>query len=263
VSRDRALGWLSLAAGVALVMAVQLRAPVAVPLYDGVPVTEPYRYLHPTGSQAGNPTSFQVTKPVSGSQSMTISAYTADAPPQAQLIALEDAFQVPADATEIRVSIAPVEPEEIPAEGVIAGNVYRFAVTDQTGRALVPKRCDRCRTLVLRAPPEVTAGTIAYLDNGTWTNIGTFHAGGVAMYQASVDALGDYAVIASALPGSGGFDPIIVAVLALAVLLVAVAGLFWYRRRPPSMPVAQLRPSGRVPSKRRSSKKSPRGRSSP
>jgi hypothetical protein len=84
------------------------------------------------------------------------------------------------------------------------------------------------------------------------------------MYQADLGGAGDYAVLASAgsTPGDGGgIDLLLFGALALALFFAAVAGLFWYRRRPPPVPVARLggRPD-RVPSKRRS-RKPPSGRS--
>ena len=56
-STDRRRGWLAVLAGAVLVLAIQVAAPVGVPLYDGVVVQEPYRYLHPTGDHVGSPTS--------------------------------------------------------------------------------------------------------------------------------------------------------------------------------------------------------------
>ena len=259
MNRDRALGWLAIGAGIVLALAVQVREPVGVPLYDAVPITEPYRFLSPGSGQAGNPTSFESTPAVNGSVSPVFAAATTDSPPQAQLIALQDAFELTPGATALRVTITPVPPEVLPTQGSIAGNVYRFAVTDQAGTALVAKPCSGCRSMVLRAPEGTGDATVQRLTDGAWTTVSTFHAGAIGMYQANVDALGDFALVTTS--AAGGFDPIIVAVLALVLLLVAVGGLFWYRRRPPTMPVAQLRPTGRVPSKRRGSGRSPRGRS--
>ena len=67
--RSRALGWLAIGVGLGLALAVQVRAPVGVPLYDGVVTAEPYRYLHPTGGQVGDPASASSTEDVSSTQS--------------------------------------------------------------------------------------------------------------------------------------------------------------------------------------------------
>lgn len=258
--RASALGWLAIVGGLALAAAAQVREPVPVPLYDGVPVVEPYRFLAPGPGQVGDPTSFSSAPAVSGDQSPVLVAATTESPPQAQLVALADAFALTEGATGLRVSITPVETDATPSKGTIVGNVYRFEVTDQDGKPLAGKRCEGCRTLVLRAPEGTTDAEVHLLLGGSWTGLQTSHAAG--LYRASPDALGDFALVtSSAGPGGGRFDPLIIAVLALAVLLVAVAGLFWYRRRTPTMPVAELRPTRRLPSKRRGSGKTPRGRS--
>jgi hypothetical protein len=263
VSHRRILGALVAVFGLALALAVQVARPVGVPLYDGVAVMEPYRYLHPTGDQQGDPSSFTSTPAATGNESPFFAAATTESPPQAQLIVEQGAFRMPAGTGQLHVSITPVDPVAQPTEGRIAGNVYRFAVTDASGAALVPSQCDRCRTMVLRAPDGVTDGTVALLENGTWLALNT-PPGLAPLFQSNVDAMGDFAVITGggAAPASSGFDPLIIGVGALAVLLVAIGGLFWYRRRPPPVQVAELRPrQGRVPSKRRGPRRPPSGRS--
>ena len=270
MSRGRALGWLAIAVGLGLALAVQLGAPVGVPLYDGVVVAEPYRYLHPTGDQPGDPTNASSTEPVSGGKSPIFAIATDEQPPQAQLVSQDDAFQLAAGTTELKISITPVDAAVQPSSGSIAGNVYRFTVTDQSGTPVATKPCDTCRSLVLRAPEDVTEGTVAHLVNGAWVGVATFHAGTVAMYQANADTLGDFAVITGAtVPtgdggggGGGGLDPLLFGGIALALFFVAVAVLFWYRRRPPPVPVVRLGPGrGRIPSKRKAPRRPPSGRS--
>jgi len=258
--RERALGWLAVAVGLGLALAVQLRAPHTVPLYDGVVVAEPYRYLHPTGDQVGDPTSASSTADVSGGGSLALA--TTEQPPQAQLIAQIAAFQLPPGTTQLKVSITPVDPQAAPTTGSIAGNVYRFSITDQAGTAVGAKACEGCLSIVLRTPPEVTEGSVAHFENGAWVAIATFHAGAVAMFQANATTLGDFAVIAGSGGGSGGLDPLVFGGIALALFFAAVAGLFWYRRRPPPVPVARLGSGrGRIPSKRKAPRRPPSGRS--
>src|SRR5207247_5239410 len=58
---DRA-GWATLAAGLLLLIGVQLPARhVATALYDGVVTEDPYRYLKPPSGALGNPSSATVT----------------------------------------------------------------------------------------------------------------------------------------------------------------------------------------------------------
>jgi hypothetical protein len=264
VRSDRRLGWLLVLAGGAIALVLQVAAPVGVPLYDGVVIPDPYRYLHPTGNELGDPNSYTATEDVTGNQSPVFAAATDESPPQAQIVAMQDAFQLNAGTTSLNVSITPVDPVAPPTNGTIAGNVYRFAVTDDAGQPVAPKSCEACRTLVLRAPDGVTEGRVQHFAEGAWTDVKTDHAGLAAMYQSNLDALGDFAVVTGATAGgpSGGLDPLIFGGIALAAFFAVVAGLFWYRRRPPPVPVVRLGPGrGRMPSKRRGPRRPPSGRS--
>ena len=259
---DRRLGWLLVLAGATLALALQVVAPVGVPLYDGVVVPDPYRFLHPTGNQLGDPGSYTATEDVTGAQSPVFAAATEESPPQAQIVVMEDAFQLSPGTTSLDVSITPVDPVAPPINATIAGNVYRFAVTDDAGQPLIPKTCVACRTLVLRAPDGVTEGRVQHFADGAWTDVKTDHAGLAAMYQSNLDALGDFAIVTGATSGpSGGLDPLLFGGIALAAFFAVVAGLFWYRRRPPPIPVVRLGPGrGRMPSKRRGPRRPPTGR---
>jgi len=265
--RSRALGWLAIGVGLGLALAVQVRAPVGVPLYDGVVTAEPYRYLHPTGGQVGDPASASSTEDVSSTQSPVFALATTEQPPQAQMIAQADALQMPAGTTALQISIKAVDAQAQPTTGSIAGNVYRFTATNQAGTPVTVKSCNNCLSLVLRSPPEVTEGTVAHFEGGAWVDVSTFHAGTVAMFQGNATALGDYAVIVRAGIVGGADDStslLIIGGIALVAFFAAVAGLFWYRRRPPPVPVATLGTGrGRIPSKRKAPRRPPSGRSRP
>src|SRR6185503_15769151 len=142
-------------------VAVQTAAPVGVPLYDGVVVVEPYRYLHPGDGQAGSPATFTSTPKVTDDKSPIFVAATSESPAQAQLIAQRDAFRLTAGATALSISITPVETTRQPPSGTIAGNVYRFSVTAQDGTQLaVNTGCTDCLSLVLRAPDANAESTV-------------------------------------------------------------------------------------------------------
>ncbi len=281
MTRTRA-GWLLVLGASALALGLQVLAPVGVPLYDGVVIQEPYRFLEPIGDQTGDPGSFSNTLPVDDRGSPVIVAPTTEQPPQAQLIAQRDAFLVPDGVTSITVSITPVGPAAPPPAGsTIAGNVYRFSVTDDSGTLLAPKPCDGCRSLVLRAPDGTENAAIMHLADGTWESVATVHAGTVAMYQANPAVLGDFAVVAG--PGGSPGDGVDVTLLVLgggiALVFVAFVGLMFLRARPtslaPSLP-GRARGEGdgrssdrtatgrsvaeRVPSKRKGSRRPRSGR---
>ncbi len=269
---DRLVGWLAVAAAAVLVLAVQVLAPVGVPLYDGVAVQEPYRFLQPSGDQPGSPSSFSTTVQVTGTESPQVTAPTTESPPQAQLIALPGAFTLPAGATSLSVSVTPVEAPGIPAGGEIAGNVYRFTIVDQSGAPVVVKACVGCISLVMRAPESLKEpARLQRLADGAWTDLETVHAGILGMYATNPTALGDYAVVT----GGGGGGPVdnpdggpgpdggleiesyLVAGGAVVILVLFFVAALVLRRRPAPLPeTPRNRP---IPSKRKRPSRPPDG----
>jgi hypothetical protein len=272
VARDRRLGWLAVLAGSALALAVQLAAPVLVPLYDGVPVTEPYRYLHPTGTHAGQPTSYSSDQPVEGGASPAFAAATAENPPQAQLIAQTGAFALSPGATSVHISITPVEPPAVtPPRGTIAGNVYEISVTDQAGAALTVARCDGCLSLSMRAPDGTDTATLMRFAGGAWAEMDTLPVGVVSMFTSNPTALGVIAVVTTgASPGPGtatapGIDPVVIfGVGAVALWLLIFGFIVWQRVRPAPQPGVPARGRRRgIPSKQRPPRRPGSGRQNP
>lgn len=266
---ERRLGWLAVLGGGLLALAVQVAAPVGVPLYDGVVVQEPYRFLHPTGDQAGNPTSYTDTKFVAEGSSAGFAAFTAESPPQAQLIAQKGAFELTPGASSLQVSITPIEPPAPPEGGSIAGNVYRFSVTDQAGAALAPMSCEGCRSLLLRAPDGIGQASIKRHFDGAWADVETIHAGMTGLFQTNPTALGDYAVITIAEPEPGP-DPVLLVGGALLLLLVGGGAFLLFRVQQAPAETGDGRPRGpggpggppsRIPSKRKRPPRPPSGRS--
>jgi hypothetical protein len=241
-------------AGLAVMAIAQLAAPQgSAPLYDGVVVQDPYRYLAPGSGQADSPTSFTSAVPVDGTTSPQFVAATTENPPQAQLIASPGAFVVPTGVAAINVSIEPV-PASAPApNGPIAGNVYRFAVADQAGTPLtiVPAKLP---TLILRAPDGFLSATIARYSGTGWEALPTQPSGQPGIVYANVSVLGDYALIATAPSGVFGLDTglVVAAVVAAGLSAFVLGFLITRRRRAPAVvrPVPQQRRPR--PSKRRS-----------
>ena len=245
----RRAGLVTLGVGALLVGLGQAVTPAGgPPLYDGVVVAEPYRYLSPPPGAPGNPTSYTATVPVSGGVSPELIAATAENPPQAQLIAPQGAFTLGPASRSITVSISPVPPAVEPSDGHLAGNVYRFSITDQTGLALT---AHEIVTIVLRAPADVTDASIVRLVDDRWEPVDTEHAGQPGMFDANATLFGDFALIAS----SGGPNLLVVggAVLVTIVVVVALGEVLVRNRRPatpdPTPPAPRSRP---IRSKRRS-----------
>lgn len=247
---DRRLGWFAVAAGSLLVLAIQVAQPVGVPLYDGVVVQEPYRFLHPSGDQAGSPSSYSGETPVTTDTSPIFSAYTSENPPQAQLIATRGAFTLTPGATKVLVSITPIEPPPAAADGPIVGNVYRFIVTDQAGTPLEVRNCPACMTLRLRAPEGTSHAALRRYADGAWHEVETFHEGVGGTFVTNVLALGDYAVVSLEEIGSGDVDPLIL-VGGGAVAVILLIGLFLLLRVRQAPPQPEPAPRSRIPSKRK------------
>lgn len=264
---NRRLGILLILGGSALALAVQVAAPVVVPLYDGVQNPEPYRFLRPSGGQAGNPTLANVTEEVLEGVSPVLVAATTEIPPQAQLIAQRDAFELTPGATSIVATVTPIDPPAQPATGDILGNVYRFSVTDQVGTELGITRCDGCVSIALRAPDGGPPATVMRFEGGAWMAVTTRHGGAVALYQTNPVATGIYAVVASGSPGGGVDFVVLLAGAGIALIFLAFIGLLFMRARATPLPAARfpregpVSPTSRIPSKRRGSKRPPSGRS--
>ncbi len=227
----RRVGLGALAAGLAVIAAAQVLAPVhAPPLYDGVVVEEPYRYLSPAAGEAGEPGSYAGVQPIDGGASPAFAAATSESPPQAQLIAQSGAFAPPAGTSELAVAITPLPPT--PPDAIV-GNAYRFSVADGGGLA-VPVASGSFVTLALRAPAGSTDVTIVRSGDGAWAAVPTLRGGQPDVFLANVDALGDFAIRGTAAAGGSGLGdwPRLVGIAAaIGAVLVGVA-LLRPRRSP-------------------------------
>lgn len=197
MKRGSRTAWLVAGAGVVLLVAAARLAPVwRAPLFDGVVIEDPYRYLEPPPGKPGNPTSVSDTLALDQGQSPQLYSGTLETPPQAQMISDRDAFQLPAGTTSIKASITPIKPPAPPTSGRISGNVYRFSVVNQAGTdlQLLP---GTTLTVVLRAPNNVANGTIIHFNGTAWEKVPTDNGGLVDLYASNVTELGDYAVMVS------------------------------------------------------------------
>jgi len=224
---------LTLLAGFVVMAVAQLVAPLgSPPLYDGVVVTEPYRYLAPASGQAGSPSSFSSPFPVKGSTSPQFVAATSENPPQAELIGPGDTVAVGSGVTAITVSIAPVAVSAGASKVQIAGNVYRFAITDQSGAPLAINP-SAPPTLILRAPDAFADAVIARSSGGDWQELPTRPSGQTGLLYSNVTALGDFALVAPAATSAGPDPKLVVAGAgALVVGALGVGFLMVKRRRP-------------------------------
>ncbi|MFI5254394.1 MAG: hypothetical protein ACHQ15_02915 [Candidatus Limnocylindrales bacterium] len=202
---DRRVGIALLAAGLILVAAAQHLAPLPTPpLYDGVVIAEPYRFLVPAAGQAGDPGSASGTEQLENGQSPLTAIATTEQPPQAQIFAISGTLILPPGTTSIKLSIEPILPAVLPTDGHIAGNVYRISVTNQAGVPLTALVSDNV-SVVLRGPDEAASGaTIERYADGAWQPLKSDDAGLGVSFIAVVTGFGDFAVVVA---GPGGPYP--------------------------------------------------------
>jgi len=81
----------------------------------------------------------------------------------------------------MQVSIDAVPPDAQPVAGSIAGNVYRFAVTDGNGGSFT-LAADAQPSLTLRGPDNVTDAVVGHLTTSGWQALATEHGGGLGLF---------------------------------------------------------------------------------
>jgi hypothetical protein len=189
---------LILGLGLILVTIGHRAAPTGtLPLYDGVVVEDPYRYLQPPDGAPGHPSSVSDSLPVTGSGSPSLYSATLEQPPQAQVIAEPGALDLPAGTTTVKVTIDPVPPPDPRPPANAAGNVYRFAATSQDGTPLT-LIAGTTATVVMRAPASVTVGSIYQLIGDGWQELPTSNGGLPDLFSANVSGFGEFVIVASA-----------------------------------------------------------------
>jgi hypothetical protein len=172
-----------------------LRTP---PVLDGVFIEDPYRWVEPPPGGDGDPPSVTMAQPVVDGSVPLLAVATSEVPPQAQIIAQEDAFAISADTASVTVAIQP----SAPTDPSIAGNVYRFSVTDEQGRALEIRPGAQV-TLVIRAPQQDLIAEIARFDGSSWVTLPTEFGGLPDLFAANITQLGDFAVVVTGPAPSG------------------------------------------------------------
>jgi hypothetical protein len=204
VTRGRRLGLACVVVGVLAIAIAQRASPLsAPPLYDGVIVIEPYRWLVPPPGAKGDPKSASATASVDHGASPLIAIATPEQPPQAQVFAIEGSLVMPPGTTSVKASITPVLPQTLPADGHIAGNVYRIDVTNQAGVPLTAP-ADAKVSVVMRGPANAADATIERFAGQSWQRLKTSAAGLGPTYLAVVTGFGDFALV---VPGAGGPYP--------------------------------------------------------
>ena len=212
--------------GLVMMAGAQLVRPVRLPLFDGVVVVDPYRYLSPPPGGEGSPTSARATFPIQAGTSPSFAVYTSETPPQSELLAKGGELALGSGTTSVTVTIDPVSAPGSSSQAV-AGNVYRFAVIDQSGAALA-LAAGQTISLALRGPPGTAVdATIARFADGAWKPVKTAPSGLQDLFLTNAAAFGDYAVLGQVVPTANGLDPeLLLWALVAAGLIVLVAWRF-------------------------------------
>jgi len=254
--RDR-LTWALgvLVVGLVLTAVAQAVAPVAFPLFDGVVVSDPYRYLVPPPGEEGSPTSAATTIAIAGGVSPAFAVYTNETPPQAEVLAHGGELAIATDSSAVKVTIDPIPLPSSASGGTVAGNAYRFSVSDQTGAALafLP---GQSVTLAMRGPAGISASaTIARLVDGAWQALPTEPSGLQDLFLTNASAFGDFALLGTVAAPPSGLEPqyLILALIGagFTVLLGLRYGAATRRRKGGSSPgTSGSRRKGRTPDDR-------------
>jgi hypothetical protein len=190
----RPLGWGAMALGLAVLLLAQRVAPIAgQPLYDGVVVSDPYKWLSPPSGLLGGAMGGHDTESLAA---VEFAAVTPETPPQAQVIVDTGSLALPEGTTSVTTTLTPVVPPAVaPADGVVAGNVYAISAANQRGEP-IPTRPGAAMTVLLRGPPNLSSANIELFSGGTWTALQTDSAGIPDMFTALVGAFGEFALVA-------------------------------------------------------------------
>jgi hypothetical protein len=217
-------GALGVAALALLALAAVRAGGGGPPLYDGI--CQPPHYLA-LGASPG-PGSASMTYSGDYLAHNTLVLFTSESTPQAQIIVAAGSFTLPPGSTATLTITAVAPPPSKPADGTLAGNVYRFAAQDQAGRPVnvIP---GHPATIDLEAPsasgPQLT---LERFDDPRWTPLKTFQSGCGSSYDAASQSLGLFALVApggsasNPSGGSGGGAPVVVIVVAVAIVVLAL-----------------------------------------
>jgi hypothetical protein len=173
---------------------------------------------------------------VENGQSPAIADSTAEQPPQAELLAAQNAFVVPPGAITIRVAIqCAAPPTVLPPDGRLDGNVYAFTVS--AGGTPLSIRPGQQVTVVLRGPAGVPSPALELLSAGQWMRLDTQPLSNTApdSYAANLSVLDELALVVASrsVPAGDGADhgPLITALVIATAVLLAGGAVLAFRGR--------------------------------
>jgi hypothetical protein len=190
-----------LVVGFTLVSLAHVARPLgSLPLFDGVGVVEPYRYLDPPAPPReatpypSDPTSYTQPMTIKDDRIPPMFAGTTENPPQAQMFTSGTVFDVPPGTTEVVATVAPVRNGVAPPDGHITGNVYHFSIATPDGTE-IHVSAGKSVSIVLRIPHDEANVTIDWFDGQRWLPLPTEPLGVPLMYKTNAAQLGDFALV--------------------------------------------------------------------
>ena len=223
-----------LAAGAVALAAVWLARPVArPPLYDGIPITNQYRYVSPPPNYQNQPPQrAHAVVAATGASSPVIVVTTGDG--QARLQLDGGALVMPADATSLTVDVVPVPaPAGAPALGQIDGNVYAVGVS--AAGVPVGLAPGRRATVTLAATGDLTGESIQEYSAPTWQQLPTRDLGSF-LFSAPLSRFGEVTLVGTgtATEGVASVAAVLVSgVVAIVLVVVGSLSMTRWSRRPP------------------------------
>ena len=254
MTNPRTGAWLLVVIGLAALGLAQLAGPARrLPLYDGVVVEDPYRYVAPSGAQAGSPGTGELVVQVSGSSSPSLVVVTNENPPQAQLIVPAGAIALAAGTTSLNGTLTPLAPtaEQLHANAI--ANIYRMTVTDQSDQP-VALASGMQATIILRSPFQDLQVTNARWDGSAFTVLPSITGNQVDLIRTQIDTLGDFAIVPGPSTSSGPSGLFLAGTLLLVAAIVGAMLLRRRRRSPAPAAGATTRQASRPPKSRRRSR---------
>jgi Periplasmic binding protein len=209
------------------------------PLLDGFITPQPYNWISPPPALASSnkePASGTFPIPFSPRTGSPAKVFTTK-DSQASLALSQGSIRPPAGITSAVLAITPLAPKGFPAPGggaVIAGNVYRFRVTQQPGGADVTRfRIPGQVVLAYPAPPARTGyhHSILYSSDGkAWTTVRGIDSPTQQLVQADANGPGYFAVGRSKETGAGAgggrsYGNLIVTIVVVGIVAAIVAGV--------------------------------------
>lgn len=230
--RSRLAGILILAvAGLSLALVWRLIPPSSPPLYDGITVVPPYKYVHRPpglGPEHANPTSARQTVRVHKT-SPELYLATKESAPQALLALAQGALRIPPGVTRITFSIQPVPPPAPLAPAVLDGNVYLFQARANNGSTVTVKPGVGARIELRKTGAEANAVVEQYA-NGGWQRRQTLSFVNASYLATNATSLGWYALVfpnKAAASSSNSLLPLVI--IGIAIIVLVVIGLIALR----------------------------------